>query len=37
MLELNPEIVCAVIGSAREFQAKESVVIPKPPSNPGDD
>jgi hypothetical protein len=37
MLELNPDIVCAIISSAREFQAKEQVVIPEPPTNPGDD
>lgn len=37
MLELNPQIVCSVITAARQFQAKEEVVIPEPPSNPGDD
>lgn len=28
MLDLNPDIVRAVVSRAREFQAKESVVIP---------
>lgn len=28
-LDLNPEIVCNVIAYAREFQAKEGVVIPE--------
>jgi hypothetical protein len=37
MLDLNPEIVCQVIDRAREFHAKEEVVIPEEPSNPGDD
>ena len=37
MLEMNPEIVCDIIARAREFHAKEEVVIPEEPGNPGDD
>lgn len=37
MLELNPERVCNIIQLAREFHAKEAVVIPEMPNNPGDD
>lgn len=37
MLELNPEIVCLIIIRAREFHAKEQVVLPDEPFNPGDD
>jgi hypothetical protein len=37
MLEVNPEIVCFIIIKAREFHAKEEVVIPEEPSAPGDD
>lgn len=37
MLELNPEIVCLVVTRAREFHAKEQVVLPDEPFNPGDD
>lgn len=37
MLELNPEIVCAIIAGAREFQAKEQVVIPERVFEPGDE
>ncbi len=37
MLELNPEIVCLIIARAREFHAKEQVVLPEEPFNPGDD
>jgi hypothetical protein len=37
MLEMNPDIVCAIISRAREFHAKEEVVIPEEPGNPGDD
>ena len=33
MLNINPDIVCSIIGRAREFHAKEEVVIP----NVGDD
>jgi len=36
MLELNPEIVCALIDKAHEFHAKEEVVLPEPPLSPGD-
>lgn len=37
MLEINPEIVCLVIVRAREFQAKEEVVLPDVPDNPSED
>lgn len=37
MLDLNPEIVCFIIQNAHTFHAKEGVVIPEDPSNPGDD
>ncbi|MFN2348234.1 MAG: DUF3775 domain-containing protein [Thioalkalivibrio sp.] len=37
MLEMNPDIVCAVIERAREFHAKEAVVIPEEPGSPADD
>ncbi|MFP4609729.1 MAG: DUF3775 domain-containing protein [Thiohalophilus sp.] len=37
MLELNPERVCNIIQLAREFHAKEAVVLPEMPNNPGDD
>jgi hypothetical protein len=37
MLELNPEIVCAIIERAREFHAKEEVVLPDDSSNFSDD
>ena len=37
MLELNPETVCFLIGRAKEFHAKEEVVIPEEPSSPSDD
>lgn len=37
MLELNPEIVCLIIARAREFHAKEQVVLPEEPFNAGDD
>lgn len=37
MLEMNPEIVCLIITRAREFHAKEQVVLPEEPFNPGDD
>lgn len=38
MLNLNPETVCFIIAKAREFQAKEDVVIPEDqPLSPGDD
>jgi hypothetical protein len=37
MLDLNPEIVCAIIARAREFHAKEDVTIPEDPSNPSGD
>jgi hypothetical protein len=37
MLDMNPEIVCAIISRAREFHAKEEVVIPDEPGSPADD
>src|SRR3990172_602014 len=37
MLELNPETVCFLISRAKEFHAKEEVVIPEEPSSPSDD
>lgn len=37
MIEMNPDIVCAVIERAREFHAKEEVVIPEEPGSPADD
>jgi len=33
MLNINPETVCFIIAKAREFQAKEGVVIPEPIAN----
>ncbi len=37
MLEINPEIVCFLVDRAREFHAKEGVVIPEVPGAPTDD
>ena len=37
MLDLNPEIVCSIIVRAREFHAKEEVVLPDDASNFSDD
>ena len=37
MLNINPETVCHIIDKAREFQAKEQVVIPDVPDSPADD
>lgn len=37
MLDLNPEAVCFLISKAKEFHAKEEVVIPEEPSSPSDD
>jgi hypothetical protein len=37
MLDLSPEIVCIIIARAREFHAKEQVVIPEEPANPSGD
>ncbi|HHH45450.1 MAG TPA: DUF3775 domain-containing protein [Thiotrichales bacterium] len=37
MLDINPDIVCAIIDRAREFQAKEDVVFPEDGMNPTDD
>lgn len=36
MLNINPETVCLIIKKARQFQAKEQVVIPKAPDSPAD-
>jgi len=37
MLELNPELVCNIILRAREFHAKEEVVLPDVPESPAED
>jgi hypothetical protein len=37
MLDINPEIVCLLIGKLREFHAKEEVTIPEVPTSPSDD
>ena len=37
MLNINPETVCHIIEKAREFQAKEQVVIPDVQDSPADD
>ncbi len=37
MLNINPEIVCAIIQKAREFHAKEDVVITETPDSYSDD
>jgi hypothetical protein len=37
MLDINPEIVCLLIGKLREFHAKEEVTIPEVPGSPSDD
>lgn len=37
MLNINPETVCQIIQLAREFQAKEEVVIPEAPDSPAED
>lgn len=37
MLEINPETVCFIIDKAKEFQAKEQVVIPDEPLSPSED
>jgi hypothetical protein len=34
---INPITICFLIDKAREFHAKEEVVIPEPPLSPGDD
>ena len=36
-LELNPDTVCFLISKAREFHAKEQVVIPDTPDSPSED
>jgi hypothetical protein len=37
MLDTRLETLCYIIAKAREFQAKEEVVIPETPSSPSDD
>jgi hypothetical protein len=37
MLDTRLETLCYIIAKAREFQAKEEVVIPDTPSSPSDD
>lgn len=37
MLELNPETVCFLISKAKEFHAKEEVVIPEETLSPSED
>ena len=37
MLNVNPDLVCQVIDKARQFHAKEEVVIPEPPNSPADE
>jgi hypothetical protein len=37
MMELNPETVCFLISKAKEFHAKEEVVIPEEPLSPSED
>jgi hypothetical protein len=37
MLQVPLETICYVIAKAREFQAKEEVVIPDTPSSPAED
>lgn len=37
MINVNPELVCSMIVRAREFHAKEAVVIPEQPLSPSDD
>jgi hypothetical protein len=37
MLDVRLETLCYIIAKAREFQAKEAVVIPETPSSPSDD
>ena len=37
MLNVNPETVCFIITKARQFQAKEEVVIIEVPYSPSDD
>ena len=37
MLDVNPDTVCFLINKAREFHAKEEVVIPDVPDSPAED
>ena len=37
MIDMNPEIVCEIIQRAREFQSKETVVLPETNFSLGDD
>ena len=36
-LHIRPETLCRLVSLAREFQAKEAVVIPETPDSPSDD
>ena len=36
-MDINPDIVCFLISKAKEFHAKEEVVIPEEPMNSSDD
>ena len=37
MIDVNPDTVCFIISKAREFHAKEAVVIPEPSNSLEDD
>lgn len=37
MIDVGPDTVCFIISKAREFHAKEAVVIPEPPDSLEDD
>ncbi|MEJ1472219.1 MAG: DUF3775 domain-containing protein [Candidatus Sedimenticola sp. (ex Thyasira tokunagai)] len=37
MLNINPDTVCFIIAKAKQFQAKEAVVIPEVPLSPSED
>lgn len=37
MLDVNPETICFLIDKAREFHAKEAVVLPDAPDSPTED
>ncbi|MBS3801116.1 MAG: DUF3775 domain-containing protein [Thioalkalivibrio sp.] len=37
MIDVDPDTVCFIISKAREFHAKEAVVIPEPPDSLEDD
>jgi len=36
MLNINSETICFIIAKAREFQAKEEIVIPEVPLSPAE-